>query len=299
MSTESIEIQHTASKNVYFSVFDTSGNARDFADNTFKALASHAVNGVTNGGAGASAVRVATDITASLTVGKKIRVRGSTGNDGVYTIRTGSAFSGGNTTINVDEAVPSATADGTVDLNATPYLTATERTGPGGSTKSLYVGSIDLTALHKNGSIGHYTLHAYERAGSAPVPLTDTVLSYPEALEVQFGELGRGVLGVSFDGAFTTTAGTTVNFLVALLRNGVRVALETIDAAATCALAVREQGASSDLFTIAATTVNSVGVFDLTKASPGYTADRVYKYTLTIVENGNTHTFVDVLPVHG
>lgn len=298
MSTLTLWRQHTAAATVYFSLFDMLGRARDFADDTWKALASHAINAVTVAGAGSAAIRVATDITSSLTVGKKIRVRGSTGNDAVYTIRSGSAFAGGNTTINVDEAVSDATVDGTVDLNATPFLAATERTGPGGAA-SVYTADVDLLDLHNHGAIGQYIVYAFSQAGADPVPASDTVVGSPEELVVQFGEVGRGTLSVAFDGAFTTTAGTTLRLIAALQRNGVRIELETIDPAATCALAVREHGSGSDLFTISATTVNADGIFELSKATPGYTADRVYGYTITIVENGNTHTFFDVFPVHG
>ena len=76
----------------------------------------YAITGVTTGGAGAGDFDVSGDQTSKLEVGAKIRVRGSTGNDGVYTIRSGSSFGGGNTTINVEEAVGDATVDGTVDL---------------------------------------------------------------------------------------------------------------------------------------------------------------------------------------
>lgn len=296
--TRLLRVQNTAGQNNYFSVIDNTGKFFDFADNTAKALLSKAVNAVTTGGAGAGAFRVATDVTASLTVGKKIRVRGSTGNDGVYTIRSGSAYSGGNTTINVSEAVSSGTADGTVDLNATPYLTATERTDPGGSS-SYYDATLDLTLLPKSGDVVDFSIAAYTRAGSAPVPATDTIIGTPERLIVEWCCEGQGVIDLETNAAFTNTAGTTLRVLAVLTRNGKRVPLETYAATATLALAVREHGAGSDLFTISATTVNAAGAFELSQSSPGFTADRVYKYTFTLVENGNTWTFVKIIPNHG
>jgi hypothetical protein len=293
-----LRVQSTAGQNNYFSVIDPTGKLFDFADNTLKALLSKAVNAVTTGGAGAGAFRVATDVTASLTTGKKIRVRGSTGNDGVYTIRAGSAFAGGNTTINVSEAVSNATVDGTVDLNATPYLTASEQTDPGGAS-SFYVASLDLTLVHNSGDLMDFAVSAYTRVGTFPVPATDTIIGTPERLQLEFGFEGQGIVDLEVNAVFETTAGTTFDLLACLVRNGRRIPLETYAAAATLALAVRAYGAGADLFTVGATIVNAVGAFELTKANPGFAADRVYKYTLTLVENTNTWVFVKIIPNHG
>jgi len=79
-------------------------------------IATHAVAAVNTGSAGAASFEVATDITGQLTAGDLIRVRDSTGNDGVYTIRSGSSFSSPNTTINVEEAISDGTVDGNLDL---------------------------------------------------------------------------------------------------------------------------------------------------------------------------------------
>lgn len=299
MSIEQLQIQWPPGITVYFSVIDNVGRFRDFADNTWKLLTSIAVNAVTTGGVGAGAFRVAGDQTALLTTGNKLRVRGSTGNDGIYTVRAGSAFAGGNTTINVAEAVSNATADGTVDLNATPKIAATEFTGPGGSAKSFYNASVDLAGLYTAGLVAQYSVSAYQQLGTFAVPATDTVLGVPASLDVQFGSKGTGKLDLEFNAAFTTTAGSEVRLTAALTRDGSRVPLETYAPAATLAVAVREWGASVDLFTVAATVVNAVGTFELNKLTPGYTADRVYKYTFTLVENGNTWTFVKVAPNHG
>lgn len=82
-----------------------------------QALADHAVTGVNTGGAGTASFEVAGDQTGSLVVGALLRIVGSTGNDAVYTIRSGSSYNGSTTTtINVEQAVSDATADGTVWL---------------------------------------------------------------------------------------------------------------------------------------------------------------------------------------
>lgn len=99
--------------------------------------------------------------------------------------------------------------------------------------------------------------------------------------------------------AFTSTAGTTLRLIGLVKRGGQRVDVYGADATATCALAVREHGSGSDLFTITATTVNANGTFELSQASPAFTADRVYRYTATVVISGDTYTFEDAFPVHG
>lgn len=72
------------------------------------------VTGVTIGGAGAGEFKVAGDLTARYLAADVLIVKGSTNNDGIYTISAGgSAHAGGTTTIPVDEAV-AAVADGTV-----------------------------------------------------------------------------------------------------------------------------------------------------------------------------------------
>jgi len=96
--------------------------------------------------------------------------------------------------------------------------------------------------------------------------------------------------------AFTSTAGTTLRLVGLVEYRGQRKDVYTADNTATCALAVREHGAGSDLFTITATTVNANGTFELSKSSPGFTADRLYRYTATVVISGVTYTFEDAFP---
>ncbi|MBI1369046.1 MAG: hypothetical protein GC162_10380 [Planctomycetes bacterium] len=91
------------------------GNVSHFAVMNRDA-ADYAVAALTTGIAGAGAFKVAGNITAQLVVGELILIRDSTGNDGVYHIRSGSSYSAPNTTINVEEAVSDATVDGTVWL---------------------------------------------------------------------------------------------------------------------------------------------------------------------------------------
>lgn len=77
-----------------------------------------AIAGVTAGVAGAASFVVSGDRLSLLIEGETLTVSGSTGNDGSYTIRTGSTYSSGSdeTTIPVAESVADATADGTLTI---------------------------------------------------------------------------------------------------------------------------------------------------------------------------------------
>jgi len=103
---------------------------------------------------------------------------------------------------------------------------------------------------------------------------------------------------VEVEEAFTTTAGVETRLIVSVTKNGLRQDVYALDSTATCALAVREHGAGSDLYTISATTVSANGKFQLTKSTPGYTTDRVYDRIFTVVISGTTRTFSVPVPVH-
>jgi hypothetical protein len=89
-------------------VFMKGGGAASF-------IAEYAINLATTGAAGAGSFRIPGDVTSGFTAGFRFTVVGSTGNNGIYTVKNGgSTFSAGNTTIPVNEAVVSAVADGSV-----------------------------------------------------------------------------------------------------------------------------------------------------------------------------------------
>lgn len=67
----------------------------------------------TTGAAGAGAFTIAGDVRKHFPIGFRFSVVGSTGNDGVYTVRAEPTFST-NTTIPVVQAVASAVVDGTI-----------------------------------------------------------------------------------------------------------------------------------------------------------------------------------------
>jgi len=91
--------------------------ASDVICSIYQGSEDHPVVAVTSGGAEAGNFGIAGDLTALFTVGVLLVISGSTGNDGIYTVDAAeSAYAGGVTTIEVDEAVASAVADGTLTL---------------------------------------------------------------------------------------------------------------------------------------------------------------------------------------
>ena len=98
-------------------VFSAGVLASDVVCSIYQGEISHAVVAVTSGGAEAGNFGIAGDYSAFFTVGLFLVISGSTGNDGIYTVdAAGSAYAAGVTTIEVDEAVASAVADGTLTL---------------------------------------------------------------------------------------------------------------------------------------------------------------------------------------
>lgn len=78
-------------------------------------VAQFTINLATVGAAGLGSLRVAGDVAIHFPAGLRITVVGSTGNDGIYSVKNGGAtFAAGNTTIPVDQAVASAVADGLI-----------------------------------------------------------------------------------------------------------------------------------------------------------------------------------------
>ena len=89
--------------------FDTALD--DWVDITKQKATPIAINAVSTGSK--TFTHNGSDDRSDFVAGKLINVAGSTGNNGIYTIAS-SAFTGGNTVITVTQAIPNATADGTM-----------------------------------------------------------------------------------------------------------------------------------------------------------------------------------------
>lgn len=209
-----ISKQHTAGVNVYFALRRADGNYFDFADNTWKILAS-----VT-------------------TVG----------------------------------------------------LAATEQTLA--DNVSNYVATLDLADVNPGLAEVDCVILAFQRAGGAPAPLTDTLIAQPYALTVQLSQAGRRTLKIEAALGVTTTAGTELALIVYLTADGELVPLHALDPAATCAVDILRQGnfPQLSLTTSDMGAVNVAHKFEPLLADPNFTADRLYSLDVTIVADGVTIT---------
>ena len=152
--------------------------------------------------------------------------------------------------------------------------------------------TVDLADLNNTGTPTTILYAGYDNAvpASSDAPVTD----YSE-IQVQWGELDYQDTICCFDGAFTSTAGTTFRAFAWLERGGQKVTLAT----ATCSIVIREHGAGGDLFTFTDAAPNAAGIFELEQASPGFTSDRIYTAHVSITENSKTWTTTHTLPVFG
>lgn len=152
--------------------------------------------------------------------------------------------------------------------------------------------AINWASVWNNGTPYNVTVLAYNNVTPSS---SDTAVTVPNQLQVQFGQVGEQAIVCGCDATFTTTAGTELRLFAWLERGGQLVVL----ASGSCSIVVREHGSGIDLFTVADAAPNAAGVFELTKATPGFTADRVYTALVTITENSTTWTTAHTLPVFG
>lgn len=175
----------------------------------------------------------------------------------------------------------------------TPYVAATERVNMGGSSKSGYTAAVNFANV--NATAARMRLSASWYTNTA----LSAIVSDPLDVVVRLGQLdsGEGVSGFApqIGACFTSSAGTEVRFSAWLERDGQLVVLT----AGTCAIAIREHGSGVDLFSVSDAAPNAAGIFEATQASPGFTSDRLYLATVTIVSGGETFVGVHELPVFG
>lgn len=165
----------------------------------------------------------------------------------------------------------------------TPYVSATASALRGGTSEYVYQATIDLDDLNTTETPVTF---AVEACSNASPSLTDDLIAEADEIIVQGGDMIAGEAVVcQFDGAFTTTEGTVFRGIAWVERGGQFIPL----ASGSCSVAVREQGAGVDLFSMTASAVNADGAFDLSKTSPGFTDDRVYAVTVSITSGGKTY----------
>lgn len=181
----------------------------------------------------------------------------------------------------------------------TPYLALTERSDAGGTGRSHYTATLPLGDINDGAAIS-CTLVAYKQAGGSPNLSTDSALSAPLPLIVEFSSLGLGEVLVQADLTVTSTSGTAVRLQVWLERNGVKLDVGTIDSGTTCSVDVREQGSASNLFTIAGTNADLQDrIFELEQSTPNFVDDRQYEVDASVVVDGVTYRTSHTLSVWG
>ncbi|MBW3538756.1 MAG: hypothetical protein KY476_00650 [Planctomycetes bacterium] len=166
----------------------------------------------------------------------------------------------------------------------TPYVVATERGDMDGAGLSGYQATINLANVNKTPTAKHYTLKAY--ANPAPA---DADVSIADALDVivQLGELGEGELIVQAEVSVKSTAGLTAQVKAWLERNGRKIDVDTLDAATSASVTLREHGSAIDLFSKALAAADlKEDIFEGEQATPGFTDDRQFDVEATITVNG-------------
>lgn len=175
----------------------------------------------------------------------------------------------------------------------TPYIACTEQTAENGTSYSGYTVSVDLSNINSTLAANDYVIKFYDNATPAS---NDVAISGETAFTVQASRYGKQDITASIVGCFTSSAGTSVKYLMRLYVDGDFYQLAN---AATGVLTVREQG-GADLFTSG--TINPVtdsGYFEYTKSSPGFTDDRLYEHELVITESSVSFTRYDDWQVFG
>eukprot|EP00913_Durusdinium_trenchii_P028459 g26687.t1 len=106
----------------------------------------------------------------------------------------------------------------------TPYLTATERTGMGG-TRTSYQADLDLSEVNNTPTLAEYVVMAFDNASPAD---TDNPVGNPLAIQVRFAEEinGNSFVEVHTEVSVKSTSGTTAQVTAWLEHNGQKIDLD-------------------------------------------------------------------------
>lgn len=179
----------------------------------------------------------------------------------------------------------------------TPYKAATERTGVCGSGRSSYTVNLDLAAVNSKAYSRFYRIKWY--TGSAPATTVNPVKD-EDVMLIRNGNAGWREWIAQCELSVKSTAGSTAQVSVWLEDGGEKVAVGTLDGATTASLVVREHASGANLFTkslVAGDLHNHI--FEAEQASPGFTDDRQYLLTASVVVNGVTFSTTHCRPVIG
>lgn len=135
----------------------------------------------------ARTIAVAGDRTSSLSAGDTAGVTGSAGNNGTYTVLS-ATYSGGATVIAVSEAIPSATADGTLTIKPCNRCVLQLSNGARGFSFTTGVNAVDGFAIVGDGSTSSIGLLA--TGGPAVLVGAHTIVRH--AYFGAYGTMGGG-----------------------------------------------------------------------------------------------------------
>ena len=135
----------------------------------------------------ARTIAVAGDRTSSLSAGDTAGVTGSAGNNGTYTVLS-ATYSGGATVIAVSEAIPSATADGTLTIKPCNRCVLQLSNGARGFSFTTGINAVDGFAIVGDGSTSSIGL----MATGGPAVLVGAHMIVRHAYFGAYGTMGGG-----------------------------------------------------------------------------------------------------------
>jgi hypothetical protein len=171
----------------------------------------------------------------------------------------------------------------------TPYLAADENTNTGGTGRSHYTASLNLSLL---GSVDAF-VQAYRRSGSTPAPLTDATIEDPVPIEVRFGDQ-PGSISAEICATMDHSVSPEELFLsVTISLDGQAIDLNDMATAPTCAIQVRQSNPAADAFPELTATIDDDGRFVASQESPfdEDQAEKEFHAVVTVTHGSQTYRF--------
>ncbi len=184
---------------------------------------------------------------------KRLRIEATAGSNVYFTVWRSSDNLIFDFSDNTFKAIGSAT---------TPYLAASENTNTGGTGRSHYTASLNLSLL---GTVDAF-VQPYLRAGGSPAPLTDTTLEDPLVLVTRFGDV-PSVISAEICATMQRELDELL-ISVTISLDGQALDLNTLSVAPTCEVLVRQSDPPGNAFPALTATIDADGRFVATQADP-------------------------------
>ena len=228
--------------------------------------------------------------------------------------------------VQFDEATGTVAHVTLVDTVST-YTGSTPQTGdafarlgaPVGASISADVAAVKADAVSILGRIGAFAgsgvntifgffKAAFKKDASTPSDIGGTFSPATDSLEALQEEISTSFAALpcrcELEAAVTSSAGNEVRLVAWLEKAGQFVDLDDVDDTATCEITVREHDSGLDLFpALTAAAPDAAGRFEFAYVfateEQEFANDRLYIFTVTIVENGNTWVTTHCRPAIG